>query len=134
MCITFASIEKEKHLGSTVRSWKKPHSGRTEMTLRSPSSPFFAYSGSNPQYPLIQQRTNLDFILRKMKWYRQGQKPKLVKSSQLLPSPRQQRMNDKFSSLMFSFQTLLRFIASLLPWQTKLLTESYLFLISLCFL
>lgn len=36
---------------------------------------------------------------------------------------------------MFSFQTtLLRFIASLLPWQTKPHTESYLFLISLCFL
>lgn len=43
-------------------------------------------------------------------------------------------MNDKFSSLVFSFQTtLLRFIASPLPRQTKLLTESYLFLISLLF-
>lgn len=36
---------------------------------------------------------------------------------------------------MFRFQTTpLRFIASLLPWRTELLTESYLFLISLCFL
>lgn len=36
---------------------------------------------------------------------------------------------------MFSFQTTpLRFIASLLPWQTKQLAESYLFLISLHFL
>lgn len=46
-------------------------------------------------------------------------------SSQAAPTQKQQRMNDRFSSLMFNFQTTQqRFIALLLPWQTKQHTET----------
>lgn len=107
------------------------HTDDSKTVLHAPS---FPYSGSNPRDPLIQQKTNADFVLRKMKWSGWGTETKVGQVSQLLPSLHQQRTNDKFSSRVLSFQTLLRFIASLLPWQTKPLTESYLFLISLCVL
>lgn len=70
MCIPFPSTMKEKHPSPTVRSWKKAQLHNWEDP-----KPVFLSSfalqlvKSSIQYPLIQKKTNFDFILRKIKCY-----------------------------------------------------------------
>jgi hypothetical protein len=69
--------------------------------------------------------------LRKMKWYWEGGRHPTSPSPLALTLPTGQRVNNKLSCLLFSFQTTpLRALASQLLWQTELYTESYLFWIS----